>query len=165
MRRIAYIKFRLYVSVVSLRITSLCFILIPFTAIIDSDKKLICNIMISLVFWRSLLLSCTMLVLANNKLRSINKYVTVRRFLGKSKIGIISFCSTDMGKIFDAILILSLIAFLINIIILEDLNEIITYFIISILVFSLSMHCVFNGKIYKITKFKKQGDRIKNGKN
>lgn len=75
-----------------------------------------------------------------------------------NKIGLISFFSNKPAFVFDVILIVSFIAFVICLIINKVSN--IATIIFSIFIFSFEMHCVFNGKNYKyiISKLEEKKD-------
>lgn len=75
-----------------------------------------------------------------------------------NKIALIKFFSNKPAIVFDVLLIVSFIAFVICMIVNRMSNIAITIF--CIFIFSLEMHCVFNGKNYKyiISKLEEKKD-------
>lgn len=147
------IKRRYWVSVFSLFCHSATFLLMPFaTNNAESNKLLL--LIIGLLFWISLIVGYFSLFVANKK----RKYFINRKLGGNTSmdcnIGLITFFSSVPATVFDSMMFASIIA-LIIIYFTGAINHYRTYVMISILVFSLNMHCLFNGRIYKITKYRR----------
>ncbi len=101
------------------------------------------------LFWIGLIIAIVFGLLQNKT--TTNKDIN-------NKIGLISFFSNKPAFVFDVILIVSFIAFVICLIINRMSN--IATIIFSIFIFSFEMHCVFNGKNYKyiISKLEEKKD-------
>lgn len=106
------------------------------------------------VFWGSAIAGYTMLLLANSE----------RKWFLKNKVGIdnkmnclpgiITFFTNVPATIADVVAILSFVLMVI-INFTDRRYNYISYVLLFLLVLSLNMHCLFNGRIYKTTKFKR----------
>ena len=111
-------------------------------------------ILLGSIFWISLLLGYVFVYLANGD----RKYFIMRRLDGDLSMGchmgLITFFSNIPAVIVDSAMIASFIALFI-IYYAGAINTYITYVMLTILVFTLNMHCMFNGRIYRTTKYKR----------
>lgn len=111
-------------------------------------------LLIGTVFWISAIVGYTMLMLANSE----------RKWFLKNKVGIdnkmnclpgiITFFTNVPATIADVVAILSFVLMVI-INFTDRRYDYISYVLLFLLVLSLNMHCLFNGRIYKTTKFKR----------
>ena len=149
------IKHLLWTSVVFFLMNSCTFLLMP-TAVkaTDSGKTKQSLLIIGIVFWVSIAIGYSLLLLANCHRREfVRKKLNGDLSMG-CRMGLITFFSTIPGIISDAAFIAALIAFLI-VIHRGTFNNYISYVLLAVLSFSLNMHGIFNGRIYKTTKIKR----------
>jgi len=133
-------------------IMSISFLLMPLaTSYSDKNNNKIMLIIVGLVFWISLLI-CVISILLANKLRK-KILSNIKNTKENQKKGIFTFFSNKYALVFDLLMFISLISFAI-VIAKRKQNEYIAYIILSVLIFSFSMHCMLNGKIYKLSKQK-----------
>lgn len=110
--------------------------------------------LVGALFWCSAIAGYTMLLLANAERKWFLKNKVGIDNKMDCKPGIITFFTDVPATVFDITVIVSFIAF----VIINFTNaqyEYISYVFLFLLVLSLNMHCLFNGRIYKTTKFKK----------
>lgn len=119
----------------------------------NTDSQVVL-ILLGSVFWSSLVAAYIIVYLANNN----RKYFIVQRLdrdisMG-CHMGLITFFDNTPAAIVDTTMFASIIA-LIILFFSGAINDYITYVVIAILVFTLNMHSMFNGRIYKTTKYRR----------
>lgn len=126
-------------NVVFLALLSLSFAFMPFSTRDESSKTLV--IATGLLFWLGLLGTIILALLINHFRRSD---VAFNKAAKKYKrFALTHFFQTFPGMIFDILLILSTIAFIVVIAI--NLSLSIKFILISVIIFSFGMHCMLNG--------------------
>ena len=118
--------------------------------VIESNEKAI--IPIGLVFWFFAISGYILLIVANVEFKRISGNLRKNK---RSLPGIISFFSNKIAMIADIAVIISIVAFVI-ICITELRFKYIAFVVLFLLIFSLHMHCLFNGRIYKLIKNEKE---------
>jgi len=117
-----------------------------------AEKDGVINILMGCVFWISAIAGYTLLAVANAERRKFIKHkADVDVKMGCSP-GIISFFTNVPATVADVTMIASCLMFDI-ISTTSQRDEYISYVLLFLLVFSLHLHCLFNGRIYKSTKF------------
>lgn len=153
MKSVRKIKKLFWLAVCFLSVMSASVLFMPAASNTDGGGKWQ-TLATGVVFWSAAVAGCIMLFLAN---------IERKRFL-KNKVGIdakmnclpgiITFFSNVPAKIADVTLALSLI-----LTVIFNLTELrykyISCVLLFLLILSLNMHCLFNGRIYKTTKFKR----------
>ena len=158
MRSIQKIKRLFGISVVCQFLMSASILFMPSAVQIgQQDRKM--TVLVGLVFWVSAIFGYALLIMANlERKRFIN-----RKADGDVKMnycpGIAGFFTNIAATVADVAMILSFLLFVI-VSFTEWKYDYISYVLLFMSVFSLHMHCMFNGRIYKVTKYK----RIKEGK-
>lgn len=104
----------------------------------DGQTNRIIAVISGLLFWMGLIIAIVFGLLQNKMIT--NKYKD-------NKIALIKFFSNKPAFVFDVLLVVSFVAFVICMII-NRMSNIATIFF-SVFIFSFEMHCVFNGKNYK----------------
>lgn len=100
-----------------------------------------------LMFWISIIMGIvTQCVLAHRR-RSWYVIHRIRKARATQKIGLISFFKNSYATVADAVTILSLIGLVIAMIATQGTGYI-CYVLVSLFVFSFSMHCILNGKVF-----------------
>lgn len=154
MQTILRIKQLVWISVICLLITSASILFMPLANIKATQTNNISLIVVGGLFWVSLVVGYVLLVRANVLRRWFIQNRTNFETRMNSRIGILTFFSNVPATIADTVLITSLVV--ITVIFFTALKDkYIVYILLSLLTFSLNMHGVFNGRIYKSTKFKR----------
>ena len=118
--------------------------------VIESNEKAI--IPIGLAFWFFTISGYILLIVANVEIKRISGNLRKNK---RSLPGIISFFSNQIAMIADIAVIISIVAFVI-ICITELRFKYIAFVTLFLLIFSLHMHWLFNGRIYKLIKNEKE---------
>lgn len=118
--------------------------------VIESNEKAI--IPVGLAFWFFAISGYILLIVANVEFKRISGNLRKNK---RSLPGIISFFSNKIAMIADVAVIISIVAFVI-ICITELRFKYIAFVTLFLLIFSLHMHCLFNGRIYKLIKNEKE---------
>ncbi|MGN0449497.1 MAG: hypothetical protein ACI4G0_03960 [Ruminococcus sp.] len=100
------------------------------------------EVIASIVFWVMLLIGILVQIMLYISMRESIKsdFATKKR-----KIGLICFFSNRYAAVADLLMIVSMIILIISFI-LTDASNYFNYIILSVFVFSFSMHCVLNGR-------------------
>lgn len=107
-----------------------------------------------IVFWISLIVGYVLLYFAN---KTRKQFVTQKLHGDLSmgcRIGVFNFFSNLPAIIADALAVISIII-LIVIFLTGESNGFFTFIMSALLILSLNMHCLFNGRIYKTTNFRR----------
>ncbi len=146
-----------WLSVGFFTLNSCTFLLMPFIKKSLFDQSLAWKAAsLGSIFWASLIMAVLSVILSSVFRRKYLKNNGIDRKQIKGRIGLITFFSTVLGKIADFLLAAS-IAALAVVCLTRQTNNDITFVIIALLVFSLSMHCMFNGLIFKTITLKQMG--------
>ncbi len=151
------IKKLFWFAVAILTVMSATILVMPFSANINDRRAVVA---VGLTFWVSAIVGYTLLIFANRERKKFIFNKLDRDFSMNFKIGILSFFSNIPASVADAMLIGSSFAFIV-IRFTNWQSEYISYVLLFILFLSFNMHCIFNGRIYKIIKYK----RIRSEKN
>lgn len=141
-----------WISIVFFLLNASTFLAMPKIVEISREAgRQVFLILLGLIFWISLILGYLLVFLANRA----RKLFIMRKLDGDlpmgCHIGLITFFSNLPAIIADLIMIASFIALFI-IYCVGAIDNYITYVILAILVFTLNMHGMFNGRIYKLIK-------------
>ena len=153
MRSINRIKRLFWSATTFLFLMAFSILIMPMaTKVGEEDRSIL--LLSGTVFWLSCVTGYTFLFMANRE----RKYF-IRRNLGGDvsmgcRPGIITFFDNVPATIADVAMIASFLLF-VGVNFTELKYEYISYVLLFILAFSLNMHCLFNGRIYKATKYKR----------
>lgn len=153
MKNIRKIKRLFWLAVGFLFLMSATILFMPVVSKAGENNRQVFMLM-GTVFWGSAIVGYTMLLLANAE----------RKWFLKNKVGIddkmnclpgiITFFTNIPATIADVVAVLSIVlTVIINF--TSRRYDYISYILLFLLVLSLNMHCLFNGRIYKTTKFKR----------
>ena len=153
MRSIQKIRRLFWFAVVFIFLMSASILLMPIAVQMgQQDRKM--TVLIGLVFWLSAIVGYVMVAMANSE----RKWFIIRKVDGNTKMncrsGIAEFFTNVPATVADVTMIMSFLMFVI-IGFTKWRYEYISYILLFLLVFSLHMHCMFNGRIYKATKYKR----------
>ena len=112
------------------------------------------RMLVGCIFWLPLLLGYILVILANLERKTFIRSRLDGDISMQCHMGVVTFFSNTPAVIADATLLAGSIA-LVIIYFCDVANQYITYVMLAIVSFSLNMHGLFNGRIYKTTKYKR----------
>ena len=118
----------------------------------QQDRKM--TVLIGLVFWISAIAGYVLAAMANSERKWYIKHKVDGNVNMNCRPGIAEFFTNVPATVADVTMILSFLMFVI-IGFTEWKYEYVSYILLFLSVFSLHMHCMFNGRIYKTTKYKR----------
>lgn len=153
MKTIKKINLLFCFSVLSLMFMSSTILIMP---IVDNTVR----ILLGAAFWIFTVIGYALLIVANFERR----WFINNKMDGNVRMdclpGIATFFDNIPATIADTVMIISFIIFVICMI-TKLKYEYISYIVLFLLLLSINMHCLFNGRVYKATKIKRiEGDEI-----
>ena len=149
------IKGLFWLSVGLLLLNAITFLFMPIATEAIENGSIRWGLMaVGSIFWVSIVLGYAFLIMANVYRREFVRNRPDGDLTMRCRIGIITFFSTIPGAIGDTLFIAALLALVITYL-LGSINSYLTYVLLAVLSFSSNMHCLFNGRIYKTTKYKR----------
>lgn len=153
MRSIQKIRRLFWFAVVFIFLMSASILLMPIAVQMgEQDRKM--TALIGIIFWISAIVGYVLIAMANAE----RKWFIIRKGDGDVKMnchpGIVTFFTNVPATVFDVTMVLSFLMFII-INFTDWRYEYITYVLLFLMVLSLNMHCLFNGRIYKAIKYKR----------
>ncbi len=153
MRSVRKIKRLFWFAIVFLFMMSASILLMPKAVEMgEQDKSLVA--LIGMMFWTSAITGYVLIALANSE----RKWFIYHKVDGDVKMdclpGIATFFTNVPATVADVTMITSFLVFVV-INFTSRRYDYISYVLLFLLVFSLNMHCLFNGRIYKTTKYKR----------
>lgn len=149
----------LVISVLSYLIFATSFMIMPFESASAEDGFSITSHLSGLAFWISLLIAIVSQTVLAVRRKKRNIASRVRQIKNTQNIGIFCFFKNKLAAVFDVVSVLSLIGLVVALFFTRGIGYI-CYVFVAALVFSFSMHCIFNGRVYnelkgehKIVKF------------
>lgn len=149
----------LIISIISFLLMSITFLIMPFGETDMNSGTSPLTIISGIIFWLCLIAAVVAQAILSNEFKKMTKDA---KNVSERKIGIISFCQNKEGMAADICFLLSLITFIV-LMLVTDGTMYFCYILMSMIVFSFCMHCIFNGKIYN-TLFAKKNVARKNQK-
>lgn len=153
MRRVKKIKRLFWLAVAFIAVASGTFLLMPLVTDATQNRRMLA-MAIGIAFWLSSIAGYALLIAANIERR----WFISHRADGNLKMnclpGVISFFQNILGTVFDVIMFMSLVMLLI-IAFTKWRYDYISYILLSLFYLSLNLHSMFNGRIYKSTKFRR----------
>lgn len=135
----------MYVSIISFALMSVSFLLMPLDIMLNLKNSSFINIVIGILFWITLIIGVIGQIVLSFLIKKAAYIKQNKRF------GIITFFSNKYAVIFDLVFIVALIGFIIAAIATKLLGYS-CYVFLALVVFSFTMHCIFNGNSYKVIK-------------
>ena len=153
MRRIQRIRQLFWFAVLFISLMSASVLLMSFAIQMGEQDREV-TVLTGIIFWLSAIAGYVMIAIADTQ----RKRFIIQKADGDVKMssrpGILTFFSNVPATVFDVMMILSFL--MLVIINFTDLRyEYIAYVLLFMVVLSLNMHCLFNGKIYRIAKYKR----------
>ena len=132
----------LSISIAGFAILSVSFLLMPV------ESHAVISKIAGLMFWLGLVIGIMFqILLARHKKIGMTKNRIQRLANQRIKPGIFSLFKNPMTIVFDLLMAIGLVGLISSMILTKGMGYI-CYMFISITVFSFSMHCIFNGRIY-----------------
>lgn len=123
------------------------FLLMPLGSETPTENISAYTMVAGLMFWISIIMGIvTQCVLAHRR-RSWYVIHRIRKVRTTQKVGLISFFKNSYAIVADVVTILSLIGLVIAMIATQGTGYV-CYVLVSLFVFSFSMHCILNGKVF-----------------
>lgn len=150
MKEVKKINQLFWISVLALFLMSICILLMPLPNRIGEENRIM-TVLLGGLFWGTAITGYLSIFLAEReRKRLLKKKMMITE---KSLPGIRNFFSNSVAKVADVTMIISIMVFVI-ISFTNLIYEYVSYIILFLVIFSLNMHCLFNGRIYKMTKMK-----------
>ncbi len=143
-----------WLSVLFLTLMSGTFLIMQYA--VDKGGELMI-VFVGIAFYVFLIAGYVLVAVANHMRKKI-KTEKSRRKTNNDRMGVITFFANIPAKIFDVIMVVALIGFVI-INFTSHKDDYITFVLLSILVLSVNMHSLFNGRIFRVIN--NQGDKEK----
>lgn len=152
MKEIQKVKYLFRLSVIALFLMSSTILLMPLPINMGENYRIM-TVLLGSFFWGTAIIGYVSIFLAARERKRLikNKIITEDK---NDFPGIRNFFSNQLAKVADVTMILSIIVFVI-INFTDLIYEYIAYIIMFLLIFSLNMHCLLNGRIYKIANLNK----------
>lgn len=148
MRSIRRIRQLFWSAIFFLSIMAMTFLFMPVVVKAGEYNQMVV-VLLGMIFWISAIIGYLMITVAEHE----RKWFINHRLDGNLKMncrsGVTTFFANIPATVFDVMMIAS---FLVLIVIgfTELKNEYVSYVLLFFLVLSLNMHCLFNGRIYKL---------------
>lgn len=133
-------------------IMSTAFLMMPIAGQLSEKTNRISLFVVGVIFWGFFIAGYGLLFLADKERRVLIKSHPKIDFRTRGHPGVIRFLSNTPAAIADAVMVTSLISFVI-IQMLRVSNEYISFILLFLLAFSTNMHGMLNGRIYRTTKY------------
>lgn len=135
------------VSVVSFALLSVSFLLMSSDNGDTENGLPAIALTAGVMFWASLVIGISAFVILSRRRKNWFAVNKIRKSRFSHKAGAFSFFKNLYGAVADVIAAISVIGLVISVI-MTDATGFACYVFVSLLVFSFSMHCIFNGNIY-----------------
>lgn len=150
MKAIKEVKRFFLTSVVFLSVMSLSILFMPMAV---NSMNNIWVVLVGLTFYIGAIGGYVLIVIAGVLIKKHLSILKEKRKTNKDKLGLVSFFSNLPALIFDILMLISIIAFCV-VCLLDYIDIHIPFIVLSIMVLSINMHCLFNGRIYKFIKIR-----------
>lgn len=148
------IKIFFWVSFTLLTIFSMTFLLMPFTQN-QSENRRMMLVIVGMIFWVSFVGGIVSLAMVKHINGKVNKEENIQNIGIRNRLGLFrNMPETIANSLFIGGLIIMIILIVTN-----RINEYVAYMDISILVFSFTMHFLFEDTLYKRIRNKKEKER------
>jgi len=149
-------KVLLLITVILFAVSFFSLSLIPFTDGLEEETQRMVSNIIAVLFYLGLIAGVVFDILANRQIRNSSKK-TAKEILEKQKLpGVISFSTDKKNLILYGVLAIGIVI-MISDIILNWVESYIMFPIISLTLFLFAVHCIIDGKNYKIYVKTKEG--------
>ena len=154
MRVIRRIKRLFWLSVLCFTVMSVTFLIMPVASSITTSSERQFPFLVGTIFWISAVTGYVLVVTANSKRRWFLIHRTDAKVNMNCHCGFLTFFSNTIATVFDSILITSIVVAVITVF-TDWKNTFLPYILLFLITLSLNLHSMFNGRIYKVTKYKR----------
>lgn len=134
------------ISVFSFLIFSISFLFIPNTSDMIQLTLPVKNVIAGITIWVTLAVGIITQILLSKGLKT---FLNKKGIMSYRKIGVISFFQNKYASLADISFFISLVCFVVSMVCTNmNGNNFINFIFWTILVFSFSMHCILNGKVF-----------------
>ena len=135
------------VSIFFFFMLAVSFLLMPLESETPTESLSIYTLVAGLMFWISIMMGIvTQCVLAHRR-KSWHTIHRIKKARLSQRVGIISFFQNTYAAVADVFTILSILGLIIAMIVTQGMGYV-CYILVCLFVFSFSMHCILNGKIF-----------------
>ena len=134
-------------SCITMALFAATIVLMPLTSSLVTEVNQIPIYINAAAFWVLLIGGYLSIIAFNLRIKRHKRRKQRRRFEKRRLPGIIRFFSNPIAGVFDTIFLLSLLGFILyktN----NQIDGVVSYVLLSILVFAFHMHCILNGRNY-----------------
>ena len=146
-------------SVAFFTMMSLSFVAMPIANYVDINQQSVILSIVGTMFWGALAGGYAFLIKAYKNYKELLQSSLLQSGRKKSLPGFFKIFSNTAASIIDILLIVDIAAIAL-IATSESMNGFFTYIILAIFIFSIHMHCMFNGNIYnEMISVKKENEK------
>ena len=149
--RLRQITILMKVSLWGVAISSAALLCVPMCSSMAGITGRVCSILVACAFWGGLILEQVFFWLANKERKELQKKANKARKLKQDTIGLLAFATSKEARICDVALVVSLLL-LIVVLILDVRSDWAVVLVVSMLYASFNLHCILNGKNYRVIK-------------
>lgn len=135
------------ISILFFLLLAISFLLMPLGGESPTDNISVYTLIAGLVFWISIIMGIVTQCVLSHRRKTWYVIHRIRKVRSTQKVGLISFFKNAYAVVADVAMIASLIGLIFAMIVTKGTGYI-CYVLVSLFVFSFSMHCILNGKIY-----------------
>ncbi len=135
------------ISVLSFFVLAISFLLMPLDGENVTENASTYMLISGIMFWASIIIGIITQCLLARRRKTWYETNNVKKVKGTQKIGVVSFFKNSYATIADAVAVISLVGLVVALIATQGIGYI-CYILVSLFVFSFSMHCILNGKVY-----------------
>ncbi|MGN1319887.1 MAG: hypothetical protein ACI4U6_02090 [Acutalibacteraceae bacterium] len=143
----------LIASIISFLLLSISFLLMPIESNNATEGVSIITILSGAIFWISIVCGIVTQAVLSHRIKSWLASNRIRNGRLARKCGVISFFKNPFAVAADIAMIVGLIGLVITIILTHGIGYT-CYVFLALFVFSFSMHCILNGKIFYVIENK-----------
>lgn len=142
-----------WLSAAFMLLMSTTFLIMP-VAVDKAEQNRAIVVVVGLLFWLSALAGYGFVIAANYMRKKIMNMMSNSSSLHTGRMGLLSFFSNIYASVADTAMILSFVLF-VAINFTEYKTSFLAYILLFLLIFSLHMHSMLNGKIFKLIQASK----------
>lgn len=154
MRSIQKIKRLFWLSIFCFTVMSIAFLIMPTasSSATYSNRRML--FLVGVAFWISALAGYALVIIANRERKRFLTHRTDDDVRMNCRCGLLTFFSNTIATVFDSILFTSIGVAIITVF-TEWKKSSLPYILLFLITLSLNLHAMFNGRIYKVTNYKR----------
>lgn len=147
-----------WMSVLLLTAMSLTFLMMPIADHVEGNAQRFVLVMVGILFWGSSLGGYFFWVMTYRNYKELLRKDPSKANQSGHVIGAFELFSNTQAAVADAMLIAD-VAVMAIMTIWGRMDGMIPYIVLAVLIFSIHMHCIFNGNIYREVIYKKEKEK------